>query len=207
MHCPDMPQQKLLSGAPVRTRVVAYPNPSSTPQQICLLQNCKFPHQKPSSTQDPPRGHFQTGLHHLSIFTKFLLYSQHLNTNNSMCEDWIAKLLFLKRWERMVMFLVLIQLQHRNMYILISTSLHSQTPNRMLKRRSPRLGLIKANFVHWFSFISCWQHMVLNASESYINNVDQFRIGDTIPKRKKKKPSIDENYLSMIIIICWHNVH
>jgi hypothetical protein len=44
--------------------------------------------------------------------------------------------------------------------------------------------------------------MVLNTSESYTNNVDQFRIGDTIPKRKKKKPSIDENYLSMIIIIC-----
>jgi hypothetical protein len=46
--------------------------------------------------------------------------------------------------------------------------------------------------------------MVFNASESYTNNVDQFRIGDIVPKRKKKKsiPSIDENYLSMIIIIC-----
>jgi hypothetical protein len=51
--------------------------------------------------------------------------------------------------------------------------------------------------------------MVFNASESYTNNVDQFRIGDIVPKIKKKKkkkrksiPSIDENYLSMIIIIC-----
>jgi hypothetical protein len=50
--------------------------------------------------------------------------------------------------------------------------------------------------------------MVFNASEFYTNNVDQFRIGDIVPKRKKKKrkeksiPSIDENYLSVIIIIC-----
>jgi hypothetical protein len=48
--------------------------------------------------------------------------------------------------------------------------------------------------------------MIFNASESYTNNVDQFRIGDIVPKRKKKKKksilSIDENYLSMIIIIC-----
>jgi hypothetical protein len=48
--------------------------------------------------------------------------------------------------------------------------------------------------------------MVFNASESYTNNIDQFRIGDIVPERKEKKkrsiPSIDENYLSMIIIIC-----
>jgi hypothetical protein len=127
-------------------------------------------------------------LHHFSIFTKFLWYSQHLSTITStrLLVSTIGPQKM--RTYGNVSCTDSIQLQHIKMYILISTSLRSQSPNRMLKRRLPHLGLKKPNFVliDSINFITRWQHMVLNASESYTNNVEQFRIGDTIPKRKKK---------------------